>query len=32
VVVIAVVLQTRPDLVNAYGGPGIELVPSAQEV
>lgn len=31
VVVVAVVLQTRPDLVNAYKGPDISLTPAAQE-
>lgn len=32
VVVVAVVLQTRPDLVNAYRGPDVILTPTAQEV
>jgi cobalt/nickel transport system permease protein len=31
-VVVAVVLQSRPDLVNAYRGPSIALQPATQEV
>jgi cobalt/nickel transport system permease protein len=32
VVVLVVVLQTRPDLVNAYRGPSVALSPLAEEV